>query len=147
MAERESRPELVLIVAGTTLRAEQMDRPLAYYLQTQIEERSGKPGGPQALVISDARYLHEKELQQLPTISVGGPGVNLLAQKWLDDLPSVLTVEDKYLVQMELEGVAPQACVWGMNNPLTKLAVVTFADRFLPRFLQACAARQVEGER
>jgi len=146
MSESEALPELVLVVAGTTLRAEQMDRPLAYYLQSQIEELGKEHDCPPPLVISDARYLHEKDLQQLPTISVGGPGVNLLAQKWLDELPSVLTVEEKFLVQMALDDPPPRACIWGMNNPLTKVAVVTFVERFLPRFLQACGVRRVEGE-
>src|SRR5262245_53474082 len=150
MAASDSPPdplgELLLIVAGTTLRAEQMDRPLAYYLQTQIDEHAKQGACPSPLVISDARYLHEKELQQLPTISVGGPGVNMLAQKWLDELPSVLVTQDKFLVQMDLDNSPPRACIWGMNNPLTKVAVVTFVERYLPRFLQACTARSVEDE-
>jgi hypothetical protein len=102
-----------------------------------------------SLVISDARWLHEKELQQMPTISVGGPGVNMLSQKWLDDLESVLVNDEKFIVQMDLAN-SPRACVWGMNNPLTKLAVVTFAGKFLPQFMQACSSpsprRKVGGE-
>ncbi len=34
---------LILIVTGSTLRAEQMDRPLAYYLQSQIDELGAFP--------------------------------------------------------------------------------------------------------
>lgn len=145
MADSDDSSDVILIVTGSTLRAEQMDRALAYYLQTQIEKRD-QDEVLAALVISDARYLFEEKLQRMPTISVGGPGVNMLAQKWLDELPSVMRMDDRFLVDMDLENAPPRASIWGMNNPLTKVAVVTFAEQFLPRFLQACCSRRVEGE-
>ena len=46
----EYPPGLILIVTGSTPRAEQMDRPLAYYLQTQIEQLGAGYEERQALV-------------------------------------------------------------------------------------------------
>jgi hypothetical protein len=72
----------VLVVVGSTLRAEELDRPLGYFLRQRIEQAWDAAAGPvQVLVIADFRWLHEEALQALPTISVGGPGVNALAQE------------------------------------------------------------------
>ena len=81
---------LILIVTGSALRAEQMDRPLAYYLQTQIEQLSAGQDDRMAIVLSDRFYLTHPDLHALPLISVGGPGVNRLAQKLLKKLRAVL---------------------------------------------------------
>ena len=37
--------------------------------------------------MADFRWIHDEPLQKLPTISVGGPGVNALAHRWLEDVP------------------------------------------------------------
>jgi hypothetical protein len=129
---------LILIVTGSTLRAEQMDRPLAYYLQTQINELGAGHEGRLALVISDRYYLNHPDLHGLALISVGGPGVNRVAQKLLKKLPAVMAAEDKFYIQMNLNGDDLRASVWGMDNPQTQIAVVTFAERYLPRFTQVC---------
>jgi hypothetical protein len=129
---------LILVVTGSTLRAEQMDRPLAYFLQKQIDELGDGHDDRMALVISDRYYLTHPDLHSLPTISVGGPGVNRLAQKLLKKLPAVLTVEGKFFVQMDPEEVVLRASIWGMDNPQTRIAVVTFAERYLPRFTALC---------
>ena len=71
---------LILIATGSTLRAEQMDRPLAYYLQTQIDELGAGHEDRLALVISDRYYLTHPDLHELPLISIGGPGVNRVAK-------------------------------------------------------------------
>ena len=70
----------LLIVTGSTLRAEQMDRPLAYHLKDVIEKQLVELSGDlQIVVISDLWYLNSQSLQKIPTISVGGPGVNAVA--------------------------------------------------------------------
>jgi hypothetical protein len=135
-------PGLILIVTGSTVRAEQMDRPLAYYLQSKIEKLSDGHEGCQALVLSDRFYLSHPDLHELPLISVGGPGVNRLAQKLLKKLPAALAVEDGFFIQMDSESDDRRASIWGMDNPRTKIAVVTFAERFLPRFTRVCWHRK-----
>ena len=136
-----AQPDLILIVTGSTLRAEHMDRPLAYYLQTQIEKLSDISSGCQALVVSDRYYLSHPDLHELPLISIGGPGVNRLAQKLLKKLPAAFAVEDRFYIQMDSEKEDRRASIWGMDNPQTQIAVVTFAERYLARFTQVCRQR------
>lgn len=140
----EGRPKLLLIVAGSTLRAEEMDRALAYYVKQQVDRRLEQKPVPgldlHTLVIADFRWLHDDPLQALPTISVGGPGVNALARQWVDeDMPTSLAVDDRYYIQMDPELAEPRVSLWGMDNATTQFAVSTFLSRFLPRFLKRCA--------
>ena len=135
---------LLLIVTGSTLRAEEVDRPLAYYLKQRIEtylDTNEPASGPFAVrVVADFRWIHDEPLHELPTISLGGPGVNALAQRWLEEVPISFRVDDRYYLQMDPDLEEPRASIWGMDNTTTQIAVAVFADRFLPRFLDRCAA-------
>ena len=143
-----SRARLLLIVTGSTLRAEQLDRPLAYYLRQQVQEHLGAPGpADQAFdvrVVADFRWLNDEILQRLPTISVGGPGVNALAHRWLEELPLSLAVDEQFFIQMDPDLDELRASIWGMDNATTQIAVSVFVQRFLPRFLERCAAEPPE---
>jgi hypothetical protein len=138
---------LLLIVTGSTLRAEEMDRPLGYYLKQRIEQslREATSTGRQGLddyvvrVVADFRWIHDEPLQSLPTISLGGPGVNALAHRWLEDVPVSLAFSERYFIQMDPDLSEPRASIWGMDNSTTQIAVSVFVDRFLPRFLDRCA--------
>src|SRR5581483_1977070 len=142
----DARARLILIVTGSHLRAEEADRPLAYYLQQQIHRRlaavaaeSDRPPPPmKVLVIADFRWIHEDAYHALPTICLGGPGVNALTQRWLEELPLSLAVDNHYFVQMHPELDEPRVSIWGMDNADTQVAVSAFLQRFLPRFLDHC---------
>ena len=143
MAEDASL-RFLLIVTGSTLRAEEMDRPLAYYLKRRIEEalqasRDVDLANYEVHVVADFRWLHDESLQGMATISLGGPGVNELSHRWLEEVPVALAVNERYFIQMDPELAEPHASVWGMDNPTTQIAVSVFLDRFLPRFLERCA--------
>jgi hypothetical protein len=143
-----SSVRLLLIVIGSTLRAEEMDRPLGYYLKARIERAIGEAvtNGKQALdgftvrVIADFRWIHDEPLQVLPTISLGGPGVNALAHRWLEEVPVSLAYSDRYFIQLDPDLTEPRVSIWGMDNATTQIAVSVFVDRFLPSFLDRCAA-------
>jgi hypothetical protein len=138
---------LLLIVTGSTLRAEEMDRPLGYYLKQKIERSLSEAvtAGRQGLddyivrVVADFRWIHDEPLQSLPTISLGGPGVNALAHRWLEDVPVSLAYSERYFIQMDPDLTEPRASIWGMDNATTQIAVSVFIERFLPRFLERCA--------
>ena len=132
---RPKRPRL-LIVAGSSLRAEEVDRPLAYYLKQEIEAKN--PDFGPVLVISDLRWLQDDDLQALPTISVGGPAVNAVAYHWLEDLPVSLAVDERYYIQMDPDLDEARVSLWGMDNATTQIAASAFVRRFLPRFLDHC---------
>ena len=135
---------LLLIVTGSTLRAEELDRPLAYYVKQRIERSLSESDPPlgsfRVRVVADFRWIHEKKLQNLPTISVGGPGVNALARDWLEEVPVSLAVDEQFYIQMDPDLEETRASVWGMDNSTTQIAVSVFLDRFLPRFLEHCAS-------
>ena len=64
---------VLLIVTGSSLRAEEMDRPLGYYLKQRIEQALGEAiaGGREGLegyvvrVVADIRWIHDDPLQEL----------------------------------------------------------------------------------
>ena len=140
-------PRVLLIATGSTLRAEEMDRPLAYYLKQRIEQAlaeviaAGREGLEDYVVrvVADFRWIHDEPLQSWPTISLGGPGVNALAHRWLEEVPVSLAVSERYFIQMDPDLAEPRASIWGMDNATTQIAVSVFVDRFLPRFLDRCA--------
>ncbi len=139
---------VLLIVTGSTLRAEEMDRPLAYYLKQRIERALadaivvGRDGLEDYIVrvVADFRWIHDDPLQGLPTISLGGPGVNALSHRWLEEVPVSLAVGERYFIQMDPDLSEPRASIWGMDNATTQIAVSVFLDRFLSPFLDRCAA-------
>jgi hypothetical protein len=140
----QPRAGLVLIVVGTSLRAEEADRPLAYYLKQQVEEAleadEATAGRLSVAVVADLRWLHDEALQEFPTISLGGPGVNFLSQRWVEELPLSLAVDNQFYVQMDPELDEPKVSLWGMDNATTQVAVSAFVQRFLPRFLERSVA-------
>jgi hypothetical protein len=136
----DSPPRLLLIVTGSTLRAEELDRPLAYYLRQQIEQASARLDlAFRPVVVADIRWINDDKFQGVPTISVGGPGVNELAHHWFEELPFSLAVDERYCIQMDPDLSEPRASIWGMDNASTQIAVSVFVDRFLPRFLEHAA--------
>jgi hypothetical protein len=146
MAE-EQAVRWLLIVTGSTLRAEEMDRPLGYYLKQRIEDSlaqavaTKQPGLDDYLVriVADFRWIHDEPLQSLPTISLGGPGVNALSHRWLEEVPVSLAFSERYFIQMDPDLAEPRVSIWGMDNASTQIAVSVFVDRFLSRFLDRCA--------
>lgn len=144
------RARLLLIVTGSRLRAEELDRPLAYYLKQRIEqylaEHEESLGPMRVRVVADFRWIHDDPLQKLPTISLGGPGVNALAHRWLEEVPVSLAVDERYYLQMDPDLDDLRVSVWGMDNATTQIAVSVFIDRFLPRFLEHCAADPADAD-
>jgi hypothetical protein len=145
---KEIQVRWLLIVTGSTLRAEEMDRPLAYYLKQRIEESlvQAVATGRRSLedylvrVVADFRWIHDEPLQNLPTISIGGPGVNALSHRWLEEVPVSLSFNERYFIQMDPDLAEPRVSIWGMDNASTQLSVSVFVDRFLSRFLDHCAS-------
>src|SRR6516165_260155 len=118
-------PRVLLIATGSTLRAEEMDRPLAYYLKQRIERAlaeviaAGREGLEDYVVrvVADFRWIHDEPLQNFPTISLGGPGVNALARRWLEEVPVSLAVGERYFIQMDPDLTDPRASVWAWTTP------------------------------
>ena len=127
----------LLIVTGTTLRAEQADRPLAYRLKEAVENhKQDHDYRPQVLVLSDLWYLNAKSLQNKPMISIGGPGVNAVSAYLYKYLANALVAENALVIQMDPSLKDLRACVWGANHQLTINALDIFIERgYLRDFL------------
>ncbi len=141
--EAETGPDtdtLLLVVVGAHLRAELTDRPLAYMLVDQIEswQRQHVEADRLApLVCSDMWYLNAAELLSRPTICLGRPGVNAASAFFANRLPTAFVLEETFQVQLDLEFITMQACVWGVNAAATASGVELFEDRYLDSFLRA----------
>jgi len=134
---------LLLIVVGAHPRAETGDRPQAYRLRQLIADRLSASFGPQPpltpLVVTDVWYINDSGLRRRPTISIGGPGVNALSAYLGDKLPSAFVVDDRFMVQMDLDLSDLIACCWGVSAEATANAVDAFVQRYLDGFLDASA--------
>ncbi len=141
---------LLLIVVGAHLRAEEADRPLAYKLRKRIlawlaghADRLNIDLAP--IVCSDLWYLNHDHLQQRPTISIGGPGVNALSAYFAQQLTieSGQEQQPQVVLQLDPEFTDLRVCIWGMDHPLTAQGVELFCRDYLPAYLTA-VVNQVE---
>ena len=126
---------LLAIVTGVQLKAELGDRPLAYRIEAEVRKRladllpksaENEPPLLAPVVVSDVYYLNHEEMQSRPTIAVGGPGMNMLAANWAEELPAALAIENVLVIQMDLDFKDLRCAVWGMDHLATVRAVETF---------------------
>ena len=103
--------ETILIVVGADIKPEEKDRPLAYWLQKKIQEADGYGKTPfrKSVVISDALYNSDKIIQACPTICIGGPGVNSLANDWVKSLPVYISEDNRYFIQYDMDLASPRS--------------------------------------
>lgn len=128
--------ETVLVVVGTTLAAEVKDRPLADQLRDLIDQRGAGHAYRRAVVLGDQWYLDHDVLHGNPTITVGGPGSNAVAQQFVAILPLVWSSDERAYLQVAFGGPARRATIWGMDASATMEALEAFVQRgLLDRFL------------
>jgi hypothetical protein len=138
---------LLWIITGVHLRAELGDRPLAYRIEREakrvLKDLLPPPADDDPLplitpaVISDVYYLNNDEIQDQPLISIGGPGVNAVANSLVNDVPTAVAIEDSLLIQMDVEMNDLRCSIWGMDHLQTVQAVDLFlAKGYLQTYLQ-----------
>lgn len=98
------------------------------------------PEALRVLVCSDLWRINSDELAETATISVGGPGVNAWAAHLAEQLPTVFAVDDRFVVQMDLES-GLLVSLWGMDHVSTVEAFNVFVQRYLEECLKAYIAR------
>ena len=121
--------ETVVLVTGTSVSSEERDRPLAYRLKAEIDRRGAGHAYRRAVVVGDLWYLDNRIFQLNPTIAIGGPGANGVAQEFSAVLPTVYKDEEQVFVQVDFEGELKRAALWGVNAALTATAVDVFTTR------------------
>jgi hypothetical protein len=121
--------ETVVLVTGTTLPAEERDRPTAYQLKAEIDRRGAGHVYRRAVVVGDQWYLENRIFHLNPTIAIGGPGANGVSSDFAQSLPTVLNVEDRLFVQADFDGDLKRASLWGVDARATLAAVEAFVER------------------
>jgi len=121
--------ETVVLVTGTSLTAEERDRPLAYQLKAEIDRRGAGHAYRRAVVVADAWYLENRTFHLNPTIAIGGPGVNGVTQEFTAFLPTVYSRDEAVFVQVDFEGELKRAALWGANAASTAAAVEVFTTQ------------------
>lgn len=118
--------ETIVLVTGSSITAEERDRPLAYRLKAEIDRRGTGHAYRRAVVVADLWYLDNRIFHLNPTIAIGGPGANGVAQEFSLLLPTVHTVGEQAFIQLDFEGELKRAALWGANAAGTATAVDTF---------------------
>ena len=135
---------LVPVVVGGHLRAEIGDRPAAGWLAERLDERLlACSAGLRSCVLTDVWFLNDDRFRDRPVVSVGAPDVNALTAFLADKLPSVLSQELVYVIQLDLEFESLEAACWGSTHEATAAACELFVDRHMDRYADALAARSL----
>jgi hypothetical protein len=123
--------ETVVLVTGASLTAEERDRPLAYLLKAEIDRRGAGHAYRRAVVVADLWYLENRIFHLNPTVTIGGPGANGVAQEFSGILPTVYNADDLVFIQADFEDDVKRAALWGANAGATAQAVEVFATQGL----------------
>lgn len=118
--------ETIVLVTGSSVTAEERDRPLAYRLKAEIDRRGAGHAYRRAVVVADLWYLQNRIFHLNPTIAIGGPGANGVSQEFSEALPTVYAHEDRVFVQAEFDGETKRASLWGVDASHTAAAVEAF---------------------
>jgi hypothetical protein len=118
--------ETVVLVTGTSLRAEEADRPLAYWIKREIDRRGAGHAYRRGVVVGDRWYLENGVFHLNPTIAIGGPGANAASAEFADSVPMAWTREDRAFIQADFGGELRRAILWGADVAGTTLAVEQF---------------------
>ncbi|HTC24792.1 MAG TPA: hypothetical protein VK688_10530 [Gemmatimonadales bacterium] len=123
--------ETVVLVTGTSLTAEERDRPTAYTLKAEIDRRGTGHAYRRAVVVGDSWYMENRIFHLNPTIAIGGPGANAVASELADALPTVLSLDERVFIQADFEAEVKRASLWGADSRATAAAVEAFIGRGL----------------
>lgn len=131
--------ETVAVVVAAALDAEAPDRLVAQGLQLEVGKRGAGHPYRRAVLMSDAAWFETPLFHAAPTIAVGGPGVNGVSARFVPELPTVWTADDRALIQAEFRESVPRVTLWGMDAAATAAAVDAFVTRgWLDEFLDRC---------
>lgn len=121
--------ETVVIVTGSDLRSEERDRPTAYRLKSEIDQRSDGQAFRRAVVVGDVWFLQNRIFHLNPTIAVGGPGVNGLAAELSQILPVSWSQDQRVYIHADFESEIKRSALWGVDAEATMTAVQAFVSQ------------------
>jgi hypothetical protein len=118
--------ETVVLVTGSSMTAEERDRPLAYRLKAEIDRRGSGHAYRRAVVVADLWYQQNRIFQLNPTIAIGGPGANAVSHDFSEALPTVYSRDERVFLQADFEAEVKRASLWGADASGTAAAVDVF---------------------
>lgn len=118
--------ETVVLVTGSSLTAEERDRPQAYRLKAEIDRRGSGHAYRRAVVVADLWYQQNRIFQLNPTIAIGGPGANAVSHDFSETLPTVYSRDERVFLQADFEAEVKRASLWGVDASCTAAAVDVF---------------------
>lgn len=118
--------ETVVLVTGSSIAAEERDRPSAYQLKAEIDRRGAGHAYRRAVVVGDVWYLENRIFHLNPTIAVGGPGANAVAHEFASALPTLYSQDERIIVQGDFQGEIKRGALWGADSLATAAAVEAF---------------------
>ena len=142
--------QTVIIVVGSKVVTELLDRPVAELLREVIDKEGGQTPYHRAVVICDVAWFENETLfSNVPFISVGGPGGNNLT-KWL--LDPARKHPDRHDWPMgegskgffrKVSARCPQVALYGNTATRTRRAVEVYLEKQegLKSFLDMCWGR------
>ena len=139
----------IIIVVGTCVSAELLDRPVAERLRDRIDDEGGKVGFHRGVVITDAGWYSEESVREKSVIAVGGPVVNRLSDEFFKWAPTSQSGEGTHSMPgpeqptgfyRRNEKGRPQVALWGEDAFGTREAVEEYIANptGLAAFLQIC---------
>jgi hypothetical protein len=144
--------ETVIIVVGTAIVAELLDRPAAELLRDHIDQRGGHYPFRRGIVITHDAWYEEGEAAVIannPVIAVGGPPVNKLSAEFDIWTPAPPSTGGKYAIPgtgartgffRKNQAGQPQVGLWGHDANATRETVEHYLknEQGLDAFLKMC---------
>jgi hypothetical protein len=146
--------ETIIIVVGTTVVAELLDRPAAELLRGHIDQRGANYPMRRGIVITHDAWYDKGEAGMIannPVIAIGGPPINRLSadfEQWKPEPPSKMGL---YPIPVTGERIGtgffrknpaglPQVGLWGKNANATRQTVEHYFtnDKGFKEFLDMC---------
>jgi hypothetical protein len=142
--------ETIIVVVGTTVVAELLDRPSAELLRDEIDRRGGVYPYRRGIILTDRGWYDEAPAVAANSfIAIGGPPANKVAKELADWVPPQGSKEGKYEFPGLTSAVGfyrrsqsglPQVGLWGKTANGTREAVERYLQRDdgLSAFLRMC---------
>jgi hypothetical protein len=146
--------ETVIIVVGTNIVAELLDRSSAELLRDHIDQRGGEYPFRRGIVITPDAWYDKSEAAVIannPVIAIGGPNTNRLSAEFDEWKPTPPSKEGKYQIPATGPRIGtgffrtnqtrlPQVGLWGSNANTTRETVEHYLknQEGLATFLKMC---------
>ncbi|MEO1129096.1 MAG: hypothetical protein AAFX05_05225 [Planctomycetota bacterium] len=129
----------ILIIVGASLRAERVDRPLAYRLREHLLRwmDDADREGADVVVCTDLWYLHDDSLHDCWGVAVGPPERNAVTARSETHTPGALIIDGALTIRFDVELDQRMASCWGTGDAQTATAIDAFAERYVGQFMMA----------